>query len=184
MQLDMPDAEFYLIHLDYDVDTFFNLRNNIEWKQDKMRFTDGSSISLPRLTAWFGKTYNYSGITNKEQPIPDILEDIKKAIEKQTNHTFNSVLLNLYRDGNDSVGMHSDDEKELGKNPFIASLSLGQTRTFQIKHNITYEQTNIELHHGDLLIMGHNSQLMYKHGIPKERKYKGERINLTFRTIN
>lgn len=183
MKLSLPDAEFFFYHLDIPVDLFFEVRYKSDWGQRAIPLSDGSEIQLPRLTAWYGKDYNYSGIHNEAKPLPEFMETIKTMVEGYAEYKFNSVLLNLYRDGHDSIGMHRDNEKEFIEDAPIASLSLGQTRTFHLEHNKTRKITKIELNHGDLLIMGHNSQKAYRHGIPKEPKYKGERINMTFRTI-
>ena len=146
----------------------------------------GKKINFPRLTAWYGdndKPYSFSGITL--QPIPwntEILE-IKRKIEPEAKVTFNSVLLNLYRNGNDSISWHTDAEPELGKNPVIASVNFGATRKFQLKHIKTGERREIELEHGSLLIMQGELQHYWQHQVPKTNKIIGERINLTFRVI-
>ena len=142
-----------------------------------------------RLTAWFAegnKTYTYSGLRCYPNPWNTVLLDIKEKIERLTFASYNSVLLNLYRNGNDSMGWHSDDEPELGKNPSIASVSLGATRTFQLKHRLRKEEPNISLalNHGSLLFMTGSTQHFWKHQIPKTRKHVEPRINLTFRNIH
>jgi alkylated DNA repair dioxygenase AlkB len=112
------------------------------------------------------------------------LLDIKRDIEQMANHQFTSVLLNLYRNGNDSNGWHADNEKELGKNPVIASLSLGNPRLFQFKHrNLKDQKYKLILEHGSLLLMKGEMQHYWLHQIPKTKKKVGERINLTFRKI-
>ena len=167
---------------------FANLLKNINWQQDKIKIF-GKQVDLPRLTAWYGdegKSYKYSGITmNPNSWIPSLLS-IKQRIEPVAKLSFNSVLANLYRDGQDYVSWHSDDEPELGKNPTIASVSLGDTRRFMLRHksNKDLETVEIALTHGSLLIMRGSTQHFWKHQIPKTAKVKKERINLTFRVIN
>lgn len=162
-----------------------DLRNNILWKQESMNMY-GKKIDFPRLTAWYGendKPYSFSGITL--QPLPwsrDILS-IKNKIEPVSKTVFNSVLLNLYRDGNDSISWHTDAEKELGSNPVIASVNFGATRKFQLRHINTKEKIEVELSHGSLLIMQGELQHFWQHQVPKTAKPVGERINLTFRVI-
>ena len=113
----------------------------------------------------------------------ETLSEIKKKVEKISESSFNACLANLYRDGKDSNGWHADNEKELGKNPIIASLSFGATRTFKLKHLQTNEKIDIELTTGSLLIMGGEMQHYWKHQIPKTKKFKAPRINLTFRKL-
>lgn len=161
------------------------LRNNIVWKQESMKMY-GKKIDFPRLTAWYGnndKVYSFSGITLQPLPwTPEILT-IKNKIEPIAKTVFNSVLLNLYRDGNDSISWHTDAEKELGVNPIIASVNFGATRKFQLRHMKTKEKLEIELTHGSLLIMQGELQHFWQHQVPKTSKPVGERINLTFRVI-
>jgi alkylated DNA repair dioxygenase AlkB len=161
------------------------LRNNIVWKQESMNMY-GKKIDFPRLTAWYGnndKPYSFSGITL--QPLSWISEilNIKSQIEPIAKTEFNSVLLNLYRNGNDSISWHTDAEKELGINPVIASVNFGATRKFQLRHIKTKEKLEIELTHGSLLIMQGELQHFWQHQVPKTSKPVGERINLTFRVI-
>ena len=150
----------------------------------------GQRIAVPRLTAWFGDpraTYSYSGITMTPEAWTPLLLELKSLVEPKALGTpFNSVLLNLYRDGNDSVSWHSDDEPELGTNPVIASVSLGQARTFRLKHkrDDSIPPVEIELTHGSLLVMSGALQHFWKHQLPKRKsKSLGPRINLTFRRI-
>lgn len=164
---------------------FKTLFDAIDWKQEKMNMY-GKELLFPRLTAWYGeddKPYSFSGITLKPKKwTPELLE-IKKQIESKVDASFNSVLLNRYRNGNDSISWHTDAEKELGKNPVIASVNFGATREFQLKHIHTNEKMSINLSHGSLLIMMGEMQHFWKHQIPKTKKNVGERINLTFRVI-
>ena len=161
------------------------LLNGIEWKQESMNMY-GKELKFPRLTAWYGdsdKPYSFSGITLNPNPWSKELTYIKEQIEPESDVTFNSVLLNLYRDGNDSISWHTDAEKELGKNPVIASVNFGDTRTFQLKHIDTNEKISIELTHGSLLVMKGELQHYWKHQVPKTKKKKSPRVNLTFRVI-
>jgi alkylated DNA repair dioxygenase AlkB len=162
-----------------------NLRNNIVWKQESMNMY-GKKINFPRLTAWYGdndKPYSFSGITLQPHGWTSDILTIKEKIEPIANTVFNSVLLNLYRNGNDSISWHTDAEKELGTNPIIASVNFGATRRFQLRHNKTKEKIEIELSHGSLLIMQGEIQHNWQHQVPKTSKPVGERINLTFRVI-
>lgn len=161
------------------------LRNNIDWKQESMNMY-GKKIDFPRLTAWYGnneKPYSFSGITLQPLPWTSEILTIKNEIEPVARTVFNSVLLNLYRDGNDSISWHTDAEKELGLNPVIASFNFGATRKFQLRHIKTKEKLEIELTHGSLLIMQGELQHFWQHQVPKTSKPVGERINLTFRVI-
>lgn len=161
------------------------LRNNIVWKQESMNMY-GKRIDFPRLTAWYGnndKPYSFSGITLQPLPWSSEILIIKNKIEPIAKTEFNSVLLNLYRDGNDSISWHTDAEKELGLNPVIASVNFGATRKFQLRHIKTKEKLEIELTHGSLLIMQGELQHFWQHQVPKTSKPVVERINLTFRVI-
>jgi alkylated DNA repair dioxygenase AlkB len=162
-----------------------NLRSNINWKQESMNMY-GKKIDFPRLTAWYGnndKPYSFSGITLQPLPWTSEILTIRSKIEPLAKTEFNSVLLNLYRDGNDSISWHTDAEKELGLNPIIASVNFGATRKFQLRHIKTKEKLEIELAHGSLLIMQCELQHFWQHQVPKTSKPVGERINLTFRVI-
>lgn len=165
---------------------FEQLKNEIPWQQDEIRIF-GKTHLQPRLTALFGnkdKNYSYSNITMQPMPWNELLHKIKTKVEDVSNSNFTNVLLNNYRDGKDSNGWHADNEKELGSNPIIASLSFGVVRTFQMKHNTDKNQKiNILLEHGSLLIMKGATQHFWKHQIPKTSKNIGTRINLTFRII-
>jgi len=161
------------------------LTSKILWKQESMNMF-GKRVDFPRLTAWYGdkdKTYAYSGTTYHPTPWIKELLYIKEQIEPIAKTKFNSVLLNLYRDGKDSMSWHADDERELGRNPIIASVNFGDTRSFQLKHNETKEKISIDLAHGSLLIMKGEMQHFWKHQVPKTKKEKTNRINLTFRLI-
>lgn len=165
---------------------FDALAKIVPWEQKQMLIYD-KMVQLPRLTAWFGpagQNYLYSGVLNQTQPwIPELIE-IKNQLEKFLNEKFNSCLLNFYREGKDYVSWHSDNEKELGVNPIIASLSLGVTRSFQIKHKmVKLETLKIDVANGDLVLMKGNMQKNWLHRIAPTVKEVGPRINLTFRTV-
>jgi len=166
---------------------FKQLYGNIQWKEEQIKMF-GKTYLVPRKTAWYGEeqcVYEYSGIVCKPLPWNETLLEIKQAVETQLNNVaFNSVLLNLYRNGNDKMGWHADDEKELGINPIIASVSLGATRRFDLKHKkLPNEKHQFELNTGSLLVMLGETQHYWLHQIPAQKKVLGPRINLTFRSI-
>lgn len=166
---------------------FSDLYNNIHWRQDSITFY-GKTIPLPRLTAWYGdsgKSYTYSGIEMNPEPWNPTLVKIKSKIESLAGVRFNSVLINLYRSGKDSVAWHSDDEPELGKNPVIGSVSFGDTRRFMLRRKDKKDgrKVEVELTHGSVLIMKGTTQHFWQHQIPKTSKPVKPRINLTFRVI-
>lgn len=176
-----------------DADAFFHsLNNSMRWNQPSITIA-GQQKRIPRLQAWFGESYAYSGTRLAPAPLTEELRMLKQLVETECKHVFNSVLVNLYRDENDSVGWHADDEPELGANPLIASLSLGQTRRFLLKpkpHFVNettwYNHRNpisIPLSSGDLLVMGKDVQVDWLHCVPKESKAHQPRINLTFRLV-
>jgi len=163
-----------------------SLKNEIAWKQESMNMY-GKNVNFPRLTAWYGdndKPYSFSGITLQPEPWAGVLEQIKVKVEQKTQEKFNSVLLNQYRNGDDSISWHTDAEPELGENPTIASVTFGEARVFQMRHIETKEKVSLELEHGSLLIMQGELQHYWQHQIPKTKKDKDIRINLTFRKIN
>ena len=187
----MPDAEV-IIYRDFFEESesnqlFKKLRNSLSWRQDKMKMF-GKEFNLPRLTAWYGdegKAYKYSGINMNPEPWTPELLTIKNRIEENTKVKFNSVLINLYRGGKDYVSWHSDDEKELGNNPVIGSVSFGETRSFQLKHKHRkdLDKVKVSLTNGSFLIMKGSTQHFWHHQIAKTSKQLEERINLTFRFI-
>lgn len=190
IELQLPDAKviFYpkFFSCEESDALFTELQNNINWKQEQIKFY-GKMIDLPRLTAWYGdkgKSYTYSGITVEPEEWIQTLLKIKSEIEPVSGVRFNSVLLNLYRGGRDSVSWHSDDEPELGQNPVIGSVSFGETRSFQFKHKHKSElREEIDLTHGSFLLMQGPTQHFWQHQVPKTTKSIGPRINLTFRVI-
>ena len=172
---------------DAESNHFFRaLREKVEWKQESMNMY-GRQLPFPRLIAWYGddqKPYSFSGVTLDPSPwLPELLE-LKERLEPVAKVSFNRVLLNLYRDGRDSVGWHTDAEPPLGKNPVIASISFGATRKFQLRHMQTKEKVELELTHGSLLIMRGEMQHFWQHQVPKTSRPVGERINLTFRVMH
>ena len=168
-------------------DAFFDaLKSEVDWKLESARLY-GRTVPMPRLVAWFGDpgtVYRYSGIEAVPRPWTPLLRTIKSRVDCASGATFNSVLLNRYRDERDSVSWHSDDEPDLGRNPIIASVSFGAVRTFQFRHKTDQSRRErIELPHGSLLLMAGATQHHWEHQIPKRSRRIGERINLTFRTI-
>lgn len=183
------DGEYIFIQNFFDTDTankyLKQLLENIEWKQESMNMF-GKRIPFPRLTAWYGeegKNYSYSGVTHQPLPWSKELLEIKQKIEEVSDTSFNSVLLNLYRNGNDSMSWHTDAEPELGRNPIIASINFGDSRNFHLRHMKTKEKIEIELTHGSLLVMQGELQHHWQHQVPKTKKSSQPRINLTFRRI-
>lgn len=162
------------------------LLKNIDWVQEEVTVF-GKTHPVPRETAWYGEKgikYVYSNVHHAAKEWTKELLEIKGVVEHFTpNKLYNSVLLNYYRHGNDKVGWHSDDEPELGKEPTIASVSLGETRRFDLQHKETKEKIQIHLNSGSLLIMGGELQKYWKHQIPAQKKIEGGRVNLTFRFV-
>jgi alkylated DNA repair dioxygenase AlkB len=186
-----PDAELaYLARLalaEPGEQILKQLIAEIPWRSEEVVMW-GRRTPQPRLTAWYGDPgadYAYSGIQLHPSPWTPILLDIKTRIEGLVGATFNSVLLNYYRDHQDSIGFHSDAEPELGERPVIASLSLGAERTFILKHKTLkrIEPVRLRLASGSLLLMSGDTQRCWRHGIPKDSRPCGPRINLTFRKI-
>ena len=145
----------------------------------------GKQHLQPRLTAAYGDApYTYSGLTIHPLPWTPLLLSIKEAVESASTYKFNSVLLNYYRDERDSMGMHSDDEAALGRNPVVASVSFGATRIFVLRHKTTKQTVKLDLTDGCLLLMAGALQHHWQHGINKSAQSLGPRVNLTFRSIN
>lgn len=159
-----------------------DLANSLTWERRTVRMY-GRDIPLPRDTAWYGEAaYRYSGIVNQPQPWTPLLLGMRDYLKARNGIEFNSCLANYYRDGNDSVSWHADDEPELGKEPVIASVSIGAKRAFKIKEKGGFVW-ELMLGGGDLLIMQGPSQRDYLHCVPKTKKPVGPRINLTFRFV-
>lgn len=164
---------------------FDSLYDALAW-QEELIFIFGKWCKVPRLMSWHGDrdaAYTYSGVVHEPLPWNAELSAIKERIEACCGWRFNSVLANLYRDGRDSMGYHADDEKELGLNPVIASLSLGDARLFRLHHKKRRKNLDMVLEQGDLLIMAGALQHHWVHALPKTRQAKTPRINLTFRKI-
>jgi alkylated DNA repair dioxygenase AlkB len=188
--LQLPDADmvFYPALLDpQESDRLLTeLTETIDWRQDRITLY-GRSLLQPRLTAWYGdpgKSYTYSGLTMHPTAWTPVLLDLKARVEAVSEVVFNSVLLNLYRDGRDSMGWHSDDEPELGQRPVIGSLSLGGTRRFMLRHRSQKDlKHQLELSSGSFLLMQGATQSFWQHQVPKTKRSVPPRINLTFRVI-
>ena len=168
---------FYAFAMDYSMK---ELIESVEWRQNDIKIF-GKIYQEPRLTEWYGSAYTYSSIHWPKKSFPPVFLRIKKTIEKSVGWEFDALLLNYYRDGQDSMGWHRDNEPELDQT-CIASLSLGQTRTFKIRHRESKKTWNISLNHGDLLVMW-NMQSQFEHSIPKSKKQMKARLNLTFRKM-
>ena len=189
-QLNMPDAEVWYYPHFFSTEaskTYYQeLLHHIPWKADKVRMF-GKWIDQPRLTALHAinsNPYTYSGLTLYPEPFTPALQQIHSKLKEVTKESFTSCLLNLYRDGNDSNGWHADDEKELGKNPSIASISFGQERIFHFRHKKDRSlKKKIVLEDGSLLLMKGSTQHHWQHQLPKSKKPMQPRINLTFRNI-
>lgn len=188
-RIDLVDAELYY-HRDFIAQPqrcYQRLLEEVQWRQDTIMMY-GRPVKIPRLNAWYGDAdadYSYSGLQLAPLPWTPTLQSIREAVEAHLNQRFNSVLANLYRDGNDSVAWHSDDEPELGPAPLIASVSLGEARTFQLRHrrNKALGIHRMVLQPGSLLVMRGETQRFWHHQVPKQRAVTAGRINLTFRRI-
>lgn len=190
INLGLPDSEiqYYpgFLKAKQATELFEYLQTRIPWTQDSVRVF-GKWYPQPRLTALTSlnqKPYSYSGLTLNPLPMPEALISLKKMIEPLAGAEFSSCLLNLYRDGSDSNGWHADDEKELGRNPVIASVSLGADRMFHFRHRKDHNlKHKLILENGSLLIMAGATQHYWHHQLPKTKKNVGARINLTYRKI-
>lgn len=163
------------------------LRNTVNWTRREIQLY-GRRIMMPRLIAWYaddGMEYEYSGQASLRNDWTPELLTIKTRVETISRYAFNGALLNFYRDGNDSMSWHSDDERSLGVNPVIASVSFGATRVFKLRHrrDRSIEPLTLSLTSGSLLIMRGETQRHWQHQLPKTKKVTGERINITFRRI-
>lgn len=186
--LDLPEADVRYTANFYDTDhaqqLFDRLLTSVAWRQERITVY-GKTHLTPRLSCWMGDEaldYRYANLTMTSVAWSETLLSVKSELEDRTCDKFNSVLINYYRDGQDSNGWHSDDEAELGENPIIASISLGAPRDFQLRHKKTSQKASINLEHGSLLMMRGSTQQCWQHHIPK-RAGVGGRISLTFRTI-
>jgi alkylated DNA repair dioxygenase AlkB len=188
-RLELPDGEGVLYRRAFasveSADLFAALQRETPWRQHVITLY-GRSIASPRLSAWYGDpgaVYSYSGLRLEPEPWTPTLRIVRERVEALAMARFNSVLLNLYRDGQDSMGWHSDDEPELGRNPVIASVSLGAARRFLLQHKKQRLRVELLLEDGDVLVLGGATQHHWRHHVPKTRQPVGSRINLTFRTI-
>ncbi len=189
--LAVPGADLRFMHAFYPPGDcamlFAALMAETPWRQERIKVW-GKVHDQPRLTSWHGDPgtrYTYSGITLDTCPWTPLLARLRQDIEAITGYCYNSVLLNLYRDQHDSVGWHSDNERELGRAPVIASLSLGATRSFRLRHRERlHAPLTISLTDGSLLLMAGETQRNWQHAVAKETREKGPRINLTFRRID
>lgn len=199
IRAELPDAEVAYFPAFFDKVTSESLLaallELVSWKQEPITIF-GREVMQPRLVAWYGDPdclYTYSGRTNTPlpwiQPLLEIKASLTAAISRELPEylpvRFNSVLLNLYRDGNDAMGWHADNEAELGPHPLIASVSLGSPRAFRLRHSFNKEISSrlYSLGDGDLLVMGGRTQECWKHQVARTRKPVGARVNLTFRYI-
>jgi alkylated DNA repair dioxygenase AlkB len=187
----MQDAEVYYLRRFLPADmaqtVMRHLIDEVPWRAEDI-VVWGKTFPQPRLIAWYGdlgKSYTYSGIHLKPLPWTRTLLELKSKVEAIARTDFNSVLLNYYRDHRDSMGLHSDNERELGERPILASLSLGEERTFILKHKTrkASKPVHLKLASGSLLLMKGETQRYWKHGIDKETHPCGPRVNLTFRRI-
>jgi len=191
-KLDITDADIYLDR-DFLPDPiaskyFDRLRTELNWRQDTIGLF-GKAHQIPRLHDWHGDpglSYRWSGITMAADGWHPALLELRDALAHEGYGVFNSVLANLYRDGDDCMGWHSDDEPELGKQPTLASISLGATRDFRLRHReskTSIDSITLPLTHGSLLLMAGNTQQYWQHSLPRRKRSRAPRINLTFRSI-
>jgi alkylated DNA repair dioxygenase AlkB len=189
--IQLPDAELLLVRhyfsLAHAQDLFVQLRDNTPWKQDQLNMF-GKRVPQPRLTAAYSEPhvrYRYSGLQMQSLAWTPALLELKLIIEELSGQSFNHLLMNYYRDGQDSMGWHSDDETELGINPVVASISLGHPRSLKLKHKQRRDLTTLQLPlgDGDILIMRGTTQAFWEHSISKQTQGVGPRINLSFRQI-
>jgi alkylated DNA repair dioxygenase AlkB len=170
-----------------EANQYFDLLiQNILWEKDEV-ITFGKHITTKRKVAWYGDSeylYTYSNTTKQALAWTNELSELKQIVEEYAGIKFNSCLLNLYHNGNEGMGWHSDDEESLGKNNTIASLSFGAERKFSFKHKQTKQLVSLVLEHGSLLTMKDDTQSNWLHSLPKSKNITQPRINLTFRTIH
>jgi alkylated DNA repair dioxygenase AlkB len=190
LRLDLPDADVQLWRAAFRPDEadalLAALRSQIDWQQEDILIF-GERKRVPRLVAWHGEpgtAYTYSGTAHEPLPWTPELQRVRQRAEELTGYRYNSVLLNLYRDGRDGMGWHADDEPELGREPAIASVSFGASRRFKLRHRRSRSAAStVDLAHGDLLLMAGATQHHYVHAVPKTARPVGERVNLTFRRL-
>lgn len=189
--IQLPDAELLLVRHYFSAtraqDLFVELRDATPWRQDQLNMF-GKRIPQPRLTAAYSEPhvrYRYSGLQLRSLAWTPVLLELRQIIEELSGQSFNHLLMNYYRDGQDSMSWHSDDEAELGLHPVIASLSLGDPRSFKLKHKHRRDLASLQLPlgDGDILIMRGTTQAFWEHSISKQTHSVGPRINLSFRQI-
>ncbi len=181
-RLDLIDNFYPPAHA---AELFATLLAELDWREESITVY-GRRVAVPRLVCWYGDrgaVYTYSGVRHEPLPWTATLQDVRAAVQVRTGWAFNSVLGNLYRDGNDAMGWHADKERELGAEPRIAALSLGATRVFKLRHNKRREVISVPLEASGLLLMSGRLQHCWRHAVPKTRRRVGPRINLTFRCI-
>ena len=181
------EAIYYGKIMDHEMAAHYldKLLDTVEWKNDEA-IIFGRHIITKRKAAWYGDVnylYTYSNTTKEALPWTKELLELKILMEKVSNSKFNSCLLNLYHNGTEGMAWHSDDEKSLGLNTSIASVSLGAERKFSLKHKLTKQKVSVVLETGSLLIMKGNTQTNWLHSLPRSTKVANARINLTFRTM-
>lgn len=189
-EIDLPDGRLRLWPRAFEVgeagELLAGLRQGIDWQPEEIVIF-GARRPVPRLVAWHGDPsahYTYSGTAHVPRPWTPELQRVRERVQGLTGARFNAVLLNLYRDGRDGMGWHADDEPELGAEPMIASVSLGATRRFCLRHRGRKDQKlDLSLEHGCLLLMAGSTQRHWVHAVPKTTRPVGERINLTFRLV-
>jgi len=185
---DLPEGFNYfpdLISFQKGLDLYEHLTTNLKWQQPLIKVF-GKTHPIPRLQSFVadeGVQYAYSNHVLENQEWTQALLLMRKKLQQHYDQSFNALLLNWYRDGQDTMGWHSDDEAELGLDPLIISISLGAARKFKIKNKRSGEQWSLLLEHGSCLVMSGNSQQAFQHSLPKQMKVKKGRINLTFRSI-
>ncbi len=190
-RLELEDADVRLLAEAFSgpeaSELFRLLRAGIDWRQEEVVIF-GQRRRVPRLVAWHGDpgaSYTYSGAPHEPLPWTPVLEQVRRRVQALSGRHFNAVLLNLYRDGRDGMGWHSDDEPELGPEPAIASVSLGAVRRFCLRHRRRKGmRAELSLPHGSLLLMSGTTQSHWVHAVPKTALPTGERINLTFRRVD
>lgn len=189
IHFELPDTQlsYYPDFIAHHESVYEALLDKLEWQQDTISMY-GKPVKIPRLNAWYGDSnahYAYSGLALSPLAWTPLLLDLKQQLEQFLDCSFNSVLANHYRNGQDSVAWHSDDEQELGHEPLIASLSFGATRSFTLRHKFNEDQApvKIDLAGGSLLVMAGTTQRCWQHQLAKTRSVVAGRINLTFRQI-
>ena len=185
----LPGAELRYapewLPVDLADELFATLRQSVPWETHRIRLF-GRWVDSPRLSCWIGDAeaaYTYSGTRFEPHPWPVALQELRRGLADELGCEFNSVLANRYRDGRDCMGWHSDNEATLGVKPVIASMSLGASRRFVLKHRQGRPKFELALPHGSLLVMAGETQTHYQHALPRTARPVGERINLTFRRI-